>query len=44
LHDEVGAGEFGIPPEMKDMFKYGHLKPKDFDKYCPRERDAAALS
>ena len=24
LHDEVGAIDWGIPPEMLDMYKYGH--------------------
>lgn len=26
LHDKVGAHEWGIPPEMIDMYKYGHCK------------------
>jgi glycine oxidase len=25
LHDQVGAREWGIPAELKDMYKYGHL-------------------
>ena len=24
LHDEVGAHDWGIPPEMLDMYRYGH--------------------
>lgn len=24
LHDEVGATDWGIPPEMLDMYRYGH--------------------
>ena len=24
LHDQVGAKDWGIPPEMLDMYKYGH--------------------
>lgn len=24
LHDQVGAHEWGIPPEMLDMYRYGH--------------------
>lgn len=32
LHDEVGAVDFGIPPEMKDMFRYGHVKASDFER------------
>lgn len=27
LHDEVGANDWGIPPEMLDMYRYGHAKP-----------------
>lgn len=27
LHDSVGATEWGIPPEMLDMYRYGHAKP-----------------
>mgnify|MGYP003387224447 CR=1 FL=1 len=26
LHDEVGATDWGIPPEMLDMYRYGHAK------------------
>ena len=26
LHDEVGADNWGIPPEMIDMYRYGHIK------------------
>lgn len=26
LHDEVGAQDWGIPPEMIDMYRYGHAK------------------
>lgn len=26
LHDEVGANDWGIPPEMIDMYRYGHIK------------------
>lgn len=26
LHDKVGAYNWGIPPEMIDMYKYGHCK------------------
>lgn len=26
LHDEVGAKDWGIPPEMLDMYRYGHAK------------------
>ncbi len=25
LHDEVGAQDWGIPPEMIDMYRYGHI-------------------
>ncbi len=25
LHDNVGANDWGIPVEMKDMYKYGHI-------------------
>jgi hypothetical protein len=24
LHDQVGAHDWGIPPEMLDMYRYGH--------------------
>jgi hypothetical protein len=24
LHDKVGAHDWGIPPEMLDMYRYGH--------------------
>ena len=24
LHDKVGAVDWGIPPEMLDMYRYGH--------------------
>lgn len=27
LHDQVGAVDWGIPPEMIDMYRYGHAKP-----------------
>ncbi|MBS1140976.1 MAG: dependent oxidoreductase [Proteobacteria bacterium] len=27
LHDQVGAYDWGIPPEMLDMYRYGHAKP-----------------
>lgn len=26
LHDQVGAIDWGIPPEMLDMYRYGHAK------------------
>lgn len=26
LHDKVGAHDWGIPPEMLDMYRYGHAK------------------
>lgn len=26
LHDQVGADSWGIPPEMMDMYRYGHAK------------------
>ncbi|MGD9968701.1 MAG: NAD(P)/FAD-dependent oxidoreductase [Hyphomonadaceae bacterium] len=26
LHDQVGAKDWGIPPEMLDMYRYGHAK------------------
>jgi glycine oxidase len=26
LHDAVGAHDWGIPPEMKDMYRYGHVQ------------------
>lgn len=26
LHDEVGAHDWGIPPEMLDMYRYGHAR------------------
>jgi hypothetical protein len=26
LHDKVGANDWGIPPEMIDMYRYGHIK------------------
>ena len=26
LHDLVGAVDWGIPPEMLDMYRYGHAK------------------
>ena len=26
LHDKVGADDWGIPPEMIDMYRYGHIK------------------
>jgi glycine/D-amino acid oxidase-like deaminating enzyme len=25
LHDQVGAHEWGIPPELRDMYRYGHI-------------------
>ena len=27
LHDQVGVTDWGIPPEMLDMYRYGHAKP-----------------
>jgi glycine oxidase len=27
LHDQIGATDWGIPPEMIDMYRYGHAKP-----------------
>ena len=27
LHDAVGAIDWGIPPDMLDMYRYGHAKP-----------------
>jgi len=27
LHDKVGAVDWGIPPEMLDMYRYGHARP-----------------
>lgn len=27
LHDRVGALDWGIPPEMIEMYRYGHAKP-----------------
>jgi glycine oxidase len=27
LHDKVGAVDWGIPPEMIDMYRYGHANP-----------------
>lgn len=27
LHDKVGAVDWGIPPEMLDMYRYGHALP-----------------
>lgn len=24
LHDKMGAHDWGIPPEMLDMYRYGH--------------------
>jgi glycine oxidase len=26
LHDQVGAKDWGIPPEMIEMYRYGHIK------------------
>ena len=26
LHDQVGAYEWGIPPEMISMYRYGHIE------------------
>jgi hypothetical protein len=26
LHDQVGAYDWGIPAEMVNMYRYGHLK------------------
>ena len=26
LHDKVGADDWGIPPEMIDMYRYNHIK------------------
>jgi glycine/D-amino acid oxidase-like deaminating enzyme len=28
LHDAAGAHDWGIPPEMKDMYRYGHVEPR----------------
>ena len=25
LHESVGAVDWGIPPEMIDMYRYGHI-------------------
>jgi glycine oxidase len=27
LHDAAGAKDWGIPPELLDMYRYGHVKP-----------------
>jgi hypothetical protein len=27
LHDQIGAMDWGIPPEMLDMYRYGHAQP-----------------
>ena len=27
LHDQIGAVDWGIPPDMLDMYRYGHAKP-----------------
>ena len=27
LYDAVGITDWGIPPEMLDMYRYGHAKP-----------------
>jgi glycine oxidase len=27
LHDQVGAIDWGIPPDMIDMYRYGHARP-----------------
>lgn len=27
LHNQIGAFDWGIPPEMKDMYRYGHAEP-----------------
>jgi hypothetical protein len=27
LHDQVGAHDWGIPPEMIDMYRHGHAVP-----------------
>ena len=27
LHDKIGAVDWGIPPEMLDMYRYGHAQP-----------------
>lgn len=32
LHDQVGAVDFGIPPELKDMFRHGHLRPEFYQE------------
>jgi glycine/D-amino acid oxidase-like deaminating enzyme len=29
LHDTVGAHEWGIPPELLDMYRYGHISAND---------------
>ena len=26
LHEKVGAHDWGIPPELVDMYRYGHIK------------------
>jgi len=25
LHDKLGATDWGIPPELVDMYRYGHI-------------------
>lgn len=25
LHDRIGATDWGIPPELVDMYRYGHV-------------------
>ena len=27
LHDQIGATDWGVPPEMLDMYRYGHALP-----------------
>lgn len=27
LHDKIGARDWGIPPEMIEMYRYGHISP-----------------
>lgn len=31
LHDKVGADTWGIPPELVDMYRYGHIKASGRD-------------
>jgi hypothetical protein len=32
LHDKLGAYDWGIPPELTDMYKYGHIMAERFYK------------